>query len=160
MLGAKLQPLVVEYLRGIEGSHDVLRDAFLDRGLEPLPDKAMPGDRLEATLARLPRVEQRRIASASVRRLVATPNDVELLDHVVEALDHIDRSSEADAPEGVRNELFRVWQRAPKSDATRLVFSTWMLVRGLPATTLRNTRAMRSDELDLQIAAVAAAIAR
>jgi hypothetical protein len=153
---ARLESLIVEYVRGVEGSYDVLRDAFLERGLEPLPADETATARLDSVFARLPKIDQVRVASASVRRLAPEIRDARVHAQVVAALDAVDAGP---APEGVRNGLFRTWQSAERNDGKRVVWAAWMLLRDLPATSLHVTRALRAGELEVQIAAVAAALA-
>jgi len=150
------QSLIAEYLRGVEGSHDVLRDAFLERGHEPLPLEGELEQRFETAFARLAKIDQVRVASASVRRLAGAIDDRTTHRQVVEALD----AAEAEAaPELVRTMLFRSWQASPAGDGKRVVWAAWMLLRDQCETTLRTTRAVRAGEAELQIEAVAAALA-
>ena len=156
---ARLQPLIAEYLHGVEGTYDVLRDVFLEHGLVPLPRDGTPADRLEAAYARLAMVDQMRLAAASVRRLAPEVTDARVRAHVLEALDAVGAAPELAAPEGLRKVLFLSWQSAERTVGARVVWAAWMLLRALPGAALRTTRAISAGELDVQISETAAAIA-
>lgn len=109
--------------------------------------------------ARLGKADQVRVASASVRRLAPEVGDARVRAQVIEALDAVDVAPGA-TQEVARNGLFRTWQAAERGDGKRVVWAAWMLLRELPLTSLHVARALRADEVDLQIAAVAAALVR
>jgi hypothetical protein len=154
MADVRLASLIAEDVRDVEGAYDVLRDACLERGLEPLPREGATADRLEGVFARLPAGDQVRIASASVRRLVADVGDRALQAQVDGALDAVDAEPGLPTPDELRNGLFRSWASATGADR-RVVWAAWMLLRGSPAIALRTARAIRVQELDAQIALVA-----
>jgi hypothetical protein len=156
MLGdARLAPLVADYVRGADGAADVLRDAFLERGLELLPPNDATEARLDGVLARLPTIDQLRIASASVRELVPGVRDRKLQRQLAEGLDAV-VAIPAVALDLIRGAMFKASQSGVDR---RVAFSAWMLLRGSPAIALRTARAIRPTELDAQIARVAAAFA-
>ncbi|MEO6775016.1 MAG: hypothetical protein ABI467_18770 [Kofleriaceae bacterium] len=160
MLDPRLAPLIAEYIRGGEGAYEVLSDALLERSIEPLAAGDEPADRLDRVFVRLPVVDQVRIGSASLRRLVS-----EIVDHRVRALvsaalDVVDATPAGTAVDALRNRLFRAWQRQQTGPGARVVWAAWMLLRGLPAVSSSTSRAIRPGEIDMQIALVAAAFAR
>ena len=153
---ARLAPLVADYIRDADGAHDVLRDALLERGVEPLPRAGEIVDRLDGVLARLSAIAQVRVASASVRRLVPEVG-TGLRVQITTALDAVE--ADPAAVDGPRNDLFRTWTGARGAADRRVVWAAWMLLRGSPATALRTARAVRAAEIDAQIAFVADAFA-
>jgi hypothetical protein len=159
-MDVRVAPLIAAYVRGSDGAYDVLRDAFLELGLEPPPSPDDPtgadsGGRLDALLERLPKAEQLRIATSSARRLAADVGDPALQRQIHKALDALETSSAVE----LRGKLFKGWQTAVGADK-RIVWAAWMALRGLPSSTLRTCRAIHAAELEAQIAVVAAAVAR
>ena len=151
-----LAPLIVEWMRGVDGTDDVLRDALLERSLDPMPPTAELVERLELVLARLRELDQARVAAAGVRRLVPSVSDRDLQTRIAEALAAADSGSPLDTH---RNGLFKAWQSASGVDR-RIAWAAWMVLRGSPAIALRTVRAIRGAEGDAQIGLVADAFGR
>lgn len=149
-----LAPLIVEFIRDVDGTYDVLRDAMLERGLDLLPRGDELVERLELVLARLPERDQIRVASASVRRLEVKNPALQAL--ITEALDAADGSGVLDAE---RSKLFKAWHTASGMDR-RVVWAAWMMLRGSPAIALRTTRAIHLGEVEAQVGSVADAFGR
>src|SRR4051812_27027766 len=68
-LDPRLGPLLAGYVRGSAGAAEVLHDAFLERGLEPLPIESDPSLRIERAWPLLSAAVRAKVGCASVRRV-------------------------------------------------------------------------------------------
>lgn len=161
-LDPKLAPLLAGYVRNDEGTAEVLHDAFLERGLEPLPITDDRCVRLERALALLSVTTQTQIGCASAQRVLGRvtqefPNERA----PAMALAALARPAAA-PPDEIRHAVFNAWrmceQRSSTPEAARAVWAVWMLLRAMPLVALRTVRAIDAAELDVQIELVARAI--
>jgi len=161
----KLEPLLAQYIRGAEGSQEVLHDALLERSLDPLPTSDDAVTRLERGLSRLAMDRQIAIVLGVVRRFVPRFDEAmpDRAGELTEALALLAGGTRDDsAREEMRQRAFTAWndcgRRKTSADATRTAWAVWMLLRDMPLLALKAVRAVDPKELDAQVDIVARAL--